>query len=168
MARALICNLFFLFATGSLYSQDTLNPIQVLIRIQKEYSVTHNKEYYRREGLNITKDSVSEKRFDVEVTIENTTSKSIFVWLMSTYWEENFLINNNYIFFAGRDIDHNFPKLVEVKPKGRKVYYTTLVKSIKFDYPCKNCIYGPQVETTRLGLIVISDIFNVNMQIMTF
>ncbi len=35
----------------------------------------------------------------------------------------------------------------------------TLVKSIKFDYPCQYCVYGQQVETTKLGLIVINDIF---------
>jgi hypothetical protein len=34
-----------------------------------------------------------------------------------------------------------------------------LVKSIKFDFPCLNCIYGKQVETTKLGLVIIDDIY---------
>ncbi len=153
----------FLSIPSCLHSQKITDSLQVQIGVQKEYLVTHDKKYYtfiyRDENLHITKDTVSEKRFDVDVTIKNISSKSMFIWLMSTSWEDNFLINNNYIYFAGRDIDHNFPTLVEIKPQESKLYRSTLVKSIKFDYPCQNCIYGKQVETTKLGLIVITDVY---------
>ena len=139
------------------------DSLQVDVRIKKEYLASHDKKYYkviyRDESLYITKDTVSEKRFDIDLTIKNTSVRSMFIWLMSTSWEDNFLINNNYIYFAGCDIDHNFPRLIEIKSGESKLYNTTLVKSIKFDYPCQNCIYGKQVETTKLGLIVINDVY---------
>ena len=77
---------------------------------------------------------------------------------MSCSWEDNFLVNNNYINMEGHDCPKNIPTLVEIKPGESKSYSTTLIKSIKFDYPCKYCVYGRQVETTKIGLIVISDI----------
>jgi len=67
--------------------------------------------------------------------------------------------NNNYIYIKGRDCDKNIPNLVEIKPGERKLYNTTLIKSINFDYPYKYCVYGKQVETTKFGLIVIGDLF---------
>jgi hypothetical protein len=82
----------------------------------------------------------------------------MFIWLMSCSWEDNFLVNNNYIFIAGHDCTKNIPTIIEIKPRETKLYNTTLIKSIKFEYPCRNCIYGHQVESTKLGLIVISDI----------
>ncbi len=152
-----------LSAPGCLYSQSPTDSLQVQIKVQKEFLVPHDKKYYkfiyREEGLNIPDDTVNEKRFDIGVSIKNTSSRSMFIWLMSTSWEDNFLINNNYIYFTGRNIDHNFPTLVEIKSGESKMYNATLVKSIKFDFPCKNCFYGKQVETTKLGLIVIADIY---------
>jgi len=152
----------FLSATGFLFSQGMIDSLQVGIKVKREYSVTNDKKYYeviyRYENLDITKDSVSEKRFDIDLTITNTSSKSIFIWLMSCSWEDNFLVNNNYIFIAGHDCTKNIPTIVEIKPNETKLYNTTLIKSIKFEYPCRNCIYGRQVETTKLGLVLISDI----------
>jgi hypothetical protein len=157
-----IITLFF-FLPISLYSQVQADSLQVNISLKKTYSINHSKKYYdfsyRNESLHITKDTVPEKHFDIEVEVKNTSSKSIFIWVMSTFWEQNFHINNNYIWFKGRDIDHNFPILIEIKPGNSKIYQATLVKSIKFDFPCLNCIYGKQVETTKLGLVIIDDIY---------
>lgn len=162
--RICLILVLLLASTDQIFSQYSSDSLELNIRLIKEYQVAHSKEYYefmyRSELLNITKDTVQEKRFDIEVAIRNSSSKSMFIWLMSTYWEQNFRINNNYIYFNGRDIDHNFPRIVQIKPGESKLYYATLVKSIKFDSPCTNCIYGKQVETTKLGLIIIDDVFN--------
>ena len=145
-----------------LHAQNVSDSLIVEIKVKKEYFVTHSKKFaeviYRYENLDITKDSVAEKRFDIELTIKNASKSSMFIWLMPCSWEDNFFVNNNYIFIAGRDCDKNIPTIVEIKPDESKIYNTTLVKSIKFDYPCKNCIHGRQVEETKLGLILISDI----------
>jgi hypothetical protein len=162
MQKVLALSSVFLWVTNCLFCQDTVCPLQIDIKVKQEYSVTHSKDYYnhiyRSENLHITKDTVSEKRFDIDLTIKNTLTKSIFIWLMSCSWEQNFLVNNNYVFIEGHACDKNIPTIVEIKPGESKLYNTTLIKSIKFDYPCKYCVYGPQVETTKLGLIVISDI----------
>jgi hypothetical protein len=89
--------------------------------------------------------------------------KPVYIYLMSCSWEENFLINNNYINFKGHDCDKNIPTIVEIKPSETKTYNTTLVKSIKFDYSPQYCVYGKQVETTKLGLIIINDLFLKNI-----
>jgi hypothetical protein len=132
------------------------------MKAQKEYEVTFSKKYYDRNvrdyGYEITSDSVREKRFDIDVTIKNKSTKTVFIWLMSCSWEDNFLVNNNYMFIRGHECNKNIPTIVEIKAGESKVYTLTLIKSIKFDYPCKYCVYGKQVETTKLGLIVINDI----------
>ena len=161
--RILLSLVFFLSSPAHIFSQYSSDSLELNVKIIKEYQVAHSKKYYEFRyhsgSLNINKDTVNEKRFDIEVAIRNSSSRSMFIWLMSTFWEQNFRINNNYIYFAGRDIDHNFPTIVEIKPGESKLYHATLVKSIKFDFPCSNCIYGRQVETTKLGLIIIDDVF---------
>ena len=154
--------LLFLLIGGRLYAQDPALPLQVEIKVTKEYEMTHHRKYYeviyRNDHLHITKDSVKEKRFDIDLVIKNTSSKSVFFWLMSCSWEDNFMVNNNYIFIEGHECGKNIPTYVELKAGETKLCKTTLFRSIKFEYPCKNCIYGPQVETTQLGLVVINDV----------
>lgn len=48
---------------------------------------------------------------------------------------------------------------MKFKPNESRTYKTTLMKSVKFENPCDNCIYGRQVETTKLGLIIIDDVY---------
>lgn len=146
------------------FAQDDSLPIILTLKIDKEYVRSYSKKLYsteiRTNSYVIKSDSVKQKYFDISLEIKNISDKTIKIWLMSCSWDENFIVNNNYIFINGHDCDKNFPDLVEFKPGESKVYTNTLFKSIKFDYPCKNCIYGPQVETTKLGLIIIDDIFN--------
>ena len=162
MLRVPITFVLSIFASTFLHAQNASDSLKVEIRVKKEYFISHSKKFaealYRYENLDITKDSVIEKRFDLELTIKNTSKMSMFIWLMSCSWEDNFLVNNNYIVIAGHACDKNIPTIVEIKPGEKKIYNTVLVKSIKFDYPCKSCIYGRQVEETKVGLILISDI----------
>ncbi len=153
-----------IFLSSNCFSQnDSTLLITVNIKVEKEYELTRGKEAYattaRDYGYDITSDSVNQKYYDITVEIKNTSVKPIHIWLMTCSWEDNFIVNNNYMSIKMRPCDHNFPTPVEFKPGESKVYQTTLMKSIKFDYPCQNCIYGPQVETTKLGLIIIDDIF---------
>jgi hypothetical protein len=142
---------------------DTSYPLTLNIAIEKEYNQKFSKRsfaYDIERGLyNIKKDSVTQKQYDIKVEIKNNSEKSVFIWLMSCSWEDNFEINNNYISLKGHSCDKNIPHLIEIKKGESKIYKTTLSKSIKFDYPCENCIYGKQVETSKLGLIIIDDIF---------
>lgn len=65
---------------------------------------------------------------------------------------------SNYIFIQRLPCDSNYPIRITLHPGESKIYRGTLLKSIKFDYPGQQ-LFGQQVETTRLGLIVVGDIF---------
>jgi len=147
----------------SLAQGDTSVPIVVTIRIEKEYSVKLPRNLFRfeteRGEYNIKTDSVIQKWYDIEVDLKNTSREPISIWLMNCSWEDNFTVNNNYVSIRGTNCDRNFPELEQFKPNESKIYKTTLAKSVKFENPCDNCIYGPQVETTKLGLIVIDDVY---------
>jgi hypothetical protein len=159
--------LLIIFQTTCFSATDTTNyPIEIFIKIDKEYFVNVEKSYYDRvfpkTQYNIKGDSAKEKRYDINLTIKNNSSRTIYIWLMTCSWTDCFMVNNDYIFIGGQECLRNFPEIVEFKPGQSKEYKTTLIKSIKFDYPPKYTIYGPQVETTKLGLITINDIFKKN------
>lgn len=145
------------------FAQFDSLPITITTKVDKEYIVTYSKngtyikDVIRRHNYVVKSESIKEKHFDISLTIKNTSDKTIKIWLMTCSWEDNFIVNNNYIYIRGHECDSNFPTLVEFKPGESKIYTNTLTKFIKFDYPCQNCICGPQVETTKLGLIIIDD-----------
>ncbi len=153
----------FLVDEKSLAQCDTTFPLSVTLRIEKEYYLKFLKSHYSYELARgeyvIGTDSVKEEQYDIEVVLKNNSKKQIFIWLMTCSWEDNFQINNNYIRQHGISCDKNFPELVQFNPAESKIYKITLSKSIKFENPCKNCIYGPQIATTKLGLIVIDDVY---------
>jgi hypothetical protein len=108
----------------------------------------------KRGTYHITTDSVKSKTFDVELSIKNTSQDSIVIWLMSCSWDDDFEVNNDYMHIRGWSCDSNSPLPFAFKGGETKPFNCTLVKSIKFDYPCEHCVYGYQVLTTRLGLVV--------------
>jgi hypothetical protein len=156
------------------FAQCDSIPISITIKVDKEYYETYSKnggyikDVIRRNNYVVKSDSIKEKFFDISLSIRNSSDKTIKIWLMTCSWENNFIVNNNYIYIRGHECDSNFPILVEFKPGESKMYTNTLTKSIKFDYPCEYCVYGPQVETTKLGLIIIDDIFNPNLDMLSY
>jgi hypothetical protein len=106
----------------------------------------------------VKSDSIKQKYFDFSLEIKNTSNDTIQIWLMTCSWENNFIVNNNYMTILGNECDSNFPTVIEFKPGESKVYTNTLIKSLKFDYPCDGCAW-PQVEETKLGLIIVDNIF---------
>jgi len=151
------------FSKGTLFAQqDTTMPVILNVKVVKENKVQLPKEYfsgYSRGYYNIKTDTVTQTQFEVTATLKNNIRQSVFIWLMTCSYDMNFTINNDYIDITPWPCDHNFPRLVEIKQGETKTYQFTLAKSIKFEYPCENCIYGEQVETTKLGLILVDDIF---------
>jgi len=159
----LILALPFLSCKRKIEQKDTTFPLTVNINVVKEYQQKIPKEIFSDEiskgTFNIKTDSVNQKFYDIEIALKNISTQPISIWLMTCSWEDNFRINNNYINFRVDGCDHNFPVLVKISQGESKIYKATLAKSIKFENPCENCIYGPQVETTKLGFIVIDDLF---------
>lgn len=147
------------------YAQSDSLPISVTIKVDSAYVHTYSKkgsyikELIRRQNYVVKSDSVKEHFFDISLTIKNTSDTIIAIPLMTCSWEDNFIVNNNYMHFTGQNCDHNFPQLVEFKPGESRTYTTTLAKSLRFDYKCDGCTGFDEVETTKLGLIIIDDIF---------
>jgi hypothetical protein len=164
--KKLILFLILIFQLNECFAQCDSLPISVTIKVDKEYVKTYSKrsgrfaDAIRRKIYVVKSDSIKEKQFDITLTLKNTSDTIISISLMTCSWEDNFIVNNKYIYLAGQECDNNFPTLVEFKPGESKVYTTTLIKSIKFDYPCDGCTGFPPVEATKLGLIIINDVFN--------
>jgi hypothetical protein len=129
--------------------------LSVKISLAREYFVP----YDRPTDYVPANDSIKEKRFDVQISIINNSDSAISIWLMTCSWEDDFLVNNTYISFAGKNCDGNFPMIVRIEPKDSLLLNTTLARSILWDNPCKNCIGKPsRVPTTKIGLIYIDKI----------
>lgn len=148
--------------------QADATPINIKLNLEKEYTKSFSKtDYWVREqieqqNLNVKKDSVVEHYYDIKVEIENVGEKDIYIWMMTCSWHHNFKINNNYIYFYHKGCDSNFPILEKIKSKSKITFSGTLRKNLKFDYPDENSVYGAQVELTRVGLVIIDDIYKPN------
>jgi hypothetical protein len=164
----------FCFGSGSSFAQSDSLPITVTLKVDSAYVIRYSKHAFliadqiRENNYVVKSDSIKKHFFDISVTIKNTSDKTINIWLMKCSWTDNFMVNNNYIYLYGVECSANFPKLVKFDPGESRTYRNTLIKSIKFDYPCANCIYGAQVETTKLGLIIVDDIFNPALRMMDY
>lgn len=153
-------------------SQNSPLPITLTIKIERTYELKDRKEAYAeaiRENYSVVNsDSVRQTFYDINLEVKNTSSDSVNIWLMKCSYWRNFLINNNYMAIKGYGCDGNYPILVKFTPGEIKGYKFTLARSIKFDYPCEYCVYGAQVETTKLGLIIIDDVFKSKMRVFDY
>ena len=158
MKILLILSIVILTSIYSYCQSDTTLPVKIELKLIKADTVTLGKNLWadqiKRHIIEVTTDSVKEKTFDIEISIENTSQDSIIIWLMSCSWNDGFEVNNDYMYILPWACDLNSPIPFEFKGGETKTFKATLEKSIKFDYPCQYCIYGYQVLTTKLGLIV--------------
>jgi hypothetical protein len=141
----------------------TNRPLKVEVKITRQYDTNYLKQDFsfgnEKNGYDVQGDSVKLHVFDIDIIIENSSDKSIYLWLMSCSWTDNILVNNDYMFLYRPECDKNFPKQIKIEPGKSRIYHAQLTKSIKFDNPCEGCVYGKQVEATKLGLIVINDVY---------
>jgi hypothetical protein len=156
---------FILTATSSCDNKPTIeinqtkkesNELSLHLTSVREYTVPYHGEVYFEK---IT-DTLMQKRFEIGLSIKNNTDHLISIWLMTCSWQQNVIINNPYIFYAGRNCDHNFPSPHKIKSHD-SIYLTgVLTRDLLFENSCKNCIGtdNVNVETTKLGLIYIDTI----------
>jgi hypothetical protein len=152
--------------------QVSILPITLDMRVDREYELTKSKALFaktiRDQGYVVDSDSVKQKYFDITLNIKNTSDRLISIWLMKCSFEDNLLVNNNYISITGHVCNGNYPILVKFQSGESKTYKMTLTKSIKFDYPCQYCIYGPQVESTKIGLIVVDEVYDSKLNMLDY
>ncbi len=163
--RILLISVMLLFGLGKCLAQADSSPISVTIKVDSEYVKTYSKksDYFkyliREKDLVVKSDSIKETMYNIALTIKNCSDTTIEISLMTCSYTDNFLVNNKYMYIKGQNCDHNVAEGVEFKPGESKVYAVTLGKSIELDYTCKGCAPFPPVETTKLGLIIIGDVF---------
>ena len=138
------------------YCQDS-PKLSVNLKLIKEYFVPY--DYSKRLSYEPErKDSLQEKTFDVEISIKNNSDSTISIWLMSCSWDENFLINNSYIFFKLWDCNKNIPTIHEIKAHDSLILKRPFTRAIMWDNPCKGCIGQiSEVATTKIGLVYIDE-----------
>lgn len=147
--------------------QTNTVPIKIKLNLEKEYtkSISKNdfwvKNQIEEQSLDVKTDSIIEHYYDITIDIENLGEKDLYIWMMSCSWYNNFKVNNNYIYFYNPKggCDSNIPELKKIESKSKITINGTFRKNIKFDYPEKNSIYGKQVELTKIGLIIIDDMY---------
>lgn len=144
------------------FGQATELPIKVEIDLLREFEMRYEKKVigwqFPEYDVEIPGDSAKLRYYTIEVLIENTSSVPIYIWLMSCSWTDNFIINNDYMFFGGMKCDKNSPVIVEIMPAEAKRYIAELIKHIKFDYPGDQ-IFDYGVEATKVGLVVVNDVY---------
>ena len=135
-------------------SESNSSKIGVKIYVDREYFVPYDKPlYYIPEN-----DTILEKRYDVKVSVLNKSDKLVSFWLWSCSWEDNFQINNSYIFFNGHSCRSDGPRIVKINPGDSIVLKTTLLRAIGYDNRCENCIGSydrGNVETTKISLLLV-------------
>jgi len=97
--------------------------------------------------LIVYRDTSLHKAFEIEFSILNKTSSSLSFWLMTCSWDENFIINNDYIRFIGWNCDANYPEIKRLKPYEQLTLRARVLKNdfTRYQY----------IETTRFGIIFI-------------
>lgn len=115
-------------------------------------------DFYQIQGLN----SAFEygKVYEAELDITNVGSKTAYLIMMTCSWEENLLFSNDFVRITGRACDSNFPTIIGLTPGETKVYNTTLALRRKCNYTYIRLLYGKQIETTKLGIIVTNNIYD--------
>ena len=87
------------------------------------------------------------KTFDINLTLRNQTRKSITFWIMLCSWEENFLINNYYIKYAGPGCAKNFPVRRTIPPNDSLVYKAMVLRD--------SGLIIPIIKETKFGFLFI-------------
>ena len=100
--------------------------------------------------LTTYQDTTLHKAFDVKLSIINQSDVPVSFWIMTCSWDENFIINNDYIRFLGWGCLSNYPRLKRLNSNSRLELKASV---IKYDFTR----YQP-IKTTKFGLIFIDSI----------
>lgn len=171
--------LFFFLLLGLLphcigFSQTETLPINITLKLEKKYEkkISRTEPWVDRlieqENLIVKTDYILIHYYDIAIEIKNTSNQDIHLWMMTCSWFDNFEINNDYIYYDFPGCDANFSILNSIKANETVTFKATLFKDIKFDYPCQYCVYGPQVALTKVGLIIIDDLYQPSSGILDY
>ena len=92
-------------------------------------------------------DSIKHKAFDIRLSIINKSEKPITFWIMTCSWDNNFIINNDYIQFLLWTCTNNIARSCRLGCNDSLVFKSTFVKY--------KGTMGQTIETTKFGFIYI-------------
>lgn len=117
--------------------------------IQEDYpDITVNARLIRSyDSVYHYQDTIKLKTFDIRLSIINKSTKPVSFWMMTCSWQENFIINNDYLSFNGEPCDSNIPKIRHLNPNDSLTYKTSFSKH--------NFSRYQTTETSKFGLIFI-------------
>jgi hypothetical protein len=123
-------------------------------------SCTNQNNYYPRLVINAKLlrsldtmsyfDTLKHKGYDIQLSIANKSDKPITIWTMTCSWDENFIINNDYIRILPWECKGNFPKSFHVKPHDSLTRKLTVINIGWTHYSI--------ISTTRFGFIFIDSL----------
>jgi len=96
------------------------------------------------------RDTVILKTFDIKLSITNKSVKPVSFWMMTCSWEDNFIINNDYLNFIGKGCDRNFPTTRHLNPNDSLIFIANVRKSNSSRYQ--------SVEASKFGFVFIDSI----------
>jgi hypothetical protein len=94
-----------------------------------------------------SRDTLKHQGYNVQLSIANKSDKPITIWTMTCSWDENFIINNDYMTILPWDCDSNFPKEFHIKPHDSLINKLTVIDIGGTRYS--------NISTTRFGFIFI-------------
>ena len=95
-------------------------------------------------------DTLKTRMFDIELSITNKSKNPISFWLMSCSREDNFIINNDYVYFRNPGCDSNVPIIYNLKSNDLISWNATIIKYYHTRYH--------YIKTTNFGIIFIDSI----------
>jgi len=129
-------------------TKEAKAELSVNIKLIKEYFVNDSILW-----LNPTK-YFKNKRFDIQIFLENNSDTAIAFVKMKCSWEESFIINTPYIEYIGKECNGNYPHEVIVKAHDKFTLNTSLEKSKHID-ECESCTGYSKTVMLKLGFIYI-------------
>jgi len=141
-----------LLLSGCLKQQNTtINEQQAELTVHIELV----KEYFVNDSILWLDppEYIKNKRFDIQITLENNSDTAIAFVKMTCSWKESFLINTPYIEYVDTECNSNYPQKVNVEAHEKYVLNTTLEQS-------KNHVTSSSSGTvmTKLGFIYVPSI----------
>ncbi len=118
------------------------------------------KEYYVPDSIYIGFDYeslpryINNKRYDILITIENSSDTIINILMMTCSWDKNIIINTPFINYVREDCNNNYTHSITIKPHEQFTLPATLEKSKHID-ECTTCSGYSKTVILKLGLIYI-------------
>lgn len=155
-AILVFCFLLLILSCSNKNSEIQKNSAQLSVNLKLL------KEYYVPDSIYIGYDyeslpkHINNKRYDIQISLENNTDSIIGIVMMTCSWYESFIINTPLFDYVNEDCNSNYPHHISIKPHEATLLITTLEKS-KHIIECETCPDYSKSQVLKLGFIYIPE-----------